>query len=152
LPPGKYTFRVTAANSDGVWNETSAKLDFSVAPSYYQANWFRVLCATVFLALLWAAYQFRVRQLNHQFNVTLEARVSERSRIARELHDTLLQSFHGLLLRFQTVFQLLPERPMDAKEKLGSAIEQAAAAITEGRMRCRDCAIPQCRATISRWR
>jgi len=133
LPPGKYTFHVTAANSDGVWNEASSKLDFSVAPAYYQTNWFRALCATVFLALLWAAYQFRVRQLHHQFDVTLEARVSERSRIARELHDTLLQSFHGLLLRFQTVFQLLPERPMDAKEKLGSAIEQAAAAITEGR-------------------
>jgi signal transduction histidine kinase/ligand-binding sensor domain-containing protein len=133
LPPGKYMFRVTAANSDGVWSETSAKLDFSVAPAYYQANWFRALCATVFLALLWAAYQFRVRQLHHQFDVTLEARVSERSRIARELHDTLLQSFHGLLLRFQTVFQLLPGRPMEAKEKLGSAIEQAAAAITEGR-------------------
>jgi signal transduction histidine kinase/ligand-binding sensor domain-containing protein len=133
LPPGKYTFRVTAANSDGIWNETAAKLDFSVAPAYYQTNWFRALCATVFWALLWAAYQFRVRQLHHQFDVTLEARVSERSRIARELHDTLLQSFHGLLLRFQTVFQLLPERPMEAKEKLGSAIEQAADAITEGR-------------------
>jgi signal transduction histidine kinase/ligand-binding sensor domain-containing protein len=133
LPPGKYTFRVTAANSDGVWNETSAGLHFSVAPAYYQTNWFRALCATAFLALLWAAYQFRVRQLHHQFDATLEARVSERSRIARELHDTLLQSFHGLLLRFQTVFQLLPERPAEAKDKLGSAIEQAAAAITEGR-------------------
>jgi PAS domain S-box-containing protein len=64
---------------------------------------------------------------------TLEARVSERTRIARELHDTLLQSFHGLLLRFQTVSHLLPERPGEAKEKLDSAIEQAADAITEGR-------------------
>jgi len=133
LPPGKYSFRVIASNSDGAWNESGAKLDFSIAPAYYQTNWFRALCATVFVALLWAAYQFRVRQLHHQFDVTLEARVSERSRIARELHDTLLQSFHGLLLRFQTVFQLLPERPMEAKEKLGSAIEQAADAITEGR-------------------
>jgi signal transduction histidine kinase len=49
------------------------------------------------------------------------------------LHDTLLQSFHGLLLRFQTVSQLLPERPLEAKEKLDSAIDQAADAITEGR-------------------
>src|SRR5208283_5718845 len=68
-----------------------------------------------------------------QFDITLDARLGERMRIARDLHDTLLQSFHGLLLRFQTVFQLLPERPMEAKEKLGSAIEQAAGAITEGR-------------------
>ena len=85
------------------------------------------------LALLWAAYQLRVRQLHQQFEMTLEARVGERTRIARELHDTLLQSFHGLLLRFQTVSQLLPERPTEAKERLDSAINQAAEAITEGR-------------------
>jgi len=133
LPPGKYVFRVIAANSDGIWNETAAKLDFSVAPAYYQTNWFRALCGALFLVLLWAGYQFRVRQLQHQFDLTLDARVSERTRIARELHDTLLQSFHGLLLRFQTVFELLPERPMEAKEKLGSAVDQAAAAITAGR-------------------
>jgi len=133
LPPGKYSFRVIASNSDGVWNDNAAKLDFYVAPAYYQTNWFRALCACIFLALLWAAYQWRVRQLQHQFDMTLEARVGERTRIARDLHDTLLQSFHGLLLRFQAVFQLLPERPVEAKEKLGSAIEQAADAITEGR-------------------
>jgi signal transduction histidine kinase len=63
----------------------------------------------------------------------LEERVGERTRIARDLHDTLLQSFHGLLLRFQTVSYLLPERPADAKETLDRAIEQAAKAITEGR-------------------
>ena len=133
LPPGKYTFRVIASNSDGVWNNSAAKLDFSVAPAYYQTNWFRALCAVFFMALLWAAYQLRVRQLHHQFEMTLDARVGERTRIARDLHDTLLQGFHGVLLRFQTAFQLLPERPVEAKEKLGSAIEQAAEAITEGR-------------------
>ncbi len=132
LPPGEYSFRVIACNSDGVWNDSAANLDFYVAPAYYQTNWFRALCATAFLALLWAAYQLRVRQLRHQFEMTLDARVGERTRIARELHDTLLQSFHGLLLRFQTVSQLLPERS-EAKEKLDSAIEQAAEAITEGR-------------------
>jgi signal transduction histidine kinase len=59
--------------------------------------------------------------------------VSERTRIARELHDTLLQSFQGLLLRFQSVLNVLPERPTEAKQRLQSAIDQAAAAITEGR-------------------
>src|SRR5208337_4006325 len=108
-----------------------AKLDFYVAPAYYQTNWFRALCATVFFALLWAAYQLRVRHLHKQFDMTLEARVGERTRIARELHDTLLQSFHGLLLRFQSVDNLLPEGP--AKQRLESAIDQAAQAITEGR-------------------
>jgi signal transduction histidine kinase len=133
LPPRKYSFRVVASNSDGVWSESTAKLDFSVTPAYYQTNWFRALCMVIFMGLLLVVYQWRVRHLRHEFEVTLETRVSERTRIARELHDSLLQSFHGLLLRFQTVFQLLPERPMEAKEKLGSAIEQTADAITEGR-------------------
>jgi hypothetical protein len=62
LPRGKYSFRVIASNSDGVWTANAARLDFSVAPAYYQTKWFRTLCATVFLALLWAAYQFRLRQ------------------------------------------------------------------------------------------
>jgi len=133
LPPGKYSFRVMAANSDGVWNESAARLDFSIAPAYYQTNWFRALCAMILLALLWAAYQFRARQLQQHFEMALDARVGERTRIARELHDTLLQSFHGLLLRFQTVSQLLPARPAEAKEKLQTAIQLAAEAITEGR-------------------
>jgi signal transduction histidine kinase len=85
------------------------------------------------LALLWAAYQYRIRQVQHAFEITLDARVGERTRIARELHDTLLQSFHGLLLRFQTASYLLPDRPAEAKEKLDGAIAHAAKAITDGR-------------------
>ena len=85
------------------------------------------------LAILGRAFNRAARQLDRQFEMTLEARVGERTRIARELHDTLLQSFQGLLLRFQTVFELLPESPVEAKEELGSAIQQAANAITEGR-------------------
>lgn len=133
LPPGNYRFRVTACNNSGVWNEAGTFLDFYVPPAYYQTNWFRASCVVAFLALLFALYQLRLRQLAHEFNMSLEARVSERTRIARELHDTLLQSFHGLLLRFQTVYALLPSRPDEAKQSLGSAIDQAADAITEGR-------------------
>jgi signal transduction histidine kinase len=133
LPPGKYSFRVIASNSDGVWNDSAAKLDFSVTPAYYQTNWFRALGAALFLTLLWAAYQWRVRQLAQQFNMRLEDRVSERTRIARDLHDTLLQSFQGVLLRFQLVHDLIPTRPAEAKQKLESAIDQAAQAIGEGR-------------------
>lgn len=132
LPPRKYRFRVTASDNRGGWNEQGDTLEFSIAPAYYQTNWFRALCAVFILTLLWAAYQLRVRRLRYEFEMTLDARVGERTRIARDLHDTLLQSFHGLLLRFQTVSQLLPEHS-DAKETLDSAIKQAAAAITEGR-------------------
>ena len=133
LPPGKYTFRVMAANSDGLWNESAASLAFSVTPAYYQTIWFRGAMVVFLVGLVWALYQWRIRLLQHEFELSLDARVGERTRIARELHDTLLQSFHGLLLRFQTVSQLLPERPTEAKEKLESAIHQAAEAITEGR-------------------
>jgi signal transduction histidine kinase len=71
--------------------------------------------------------------LHHDFALTLDARVGERTNIARELHDTLLQSFHGLMLRFQIVSELLPQRPIEAKEQLDRAMERAAMAITEGR-------------------
>jgi signal transduction histidine kinase len=101
--------------------------------TFYETNWFLVLCAAVFLVLLWMTYQWRVLQMQHQFEVTLEARVSERTRIARELHDTLLQSFQGVLLRLAIVSQLLRERPIEAKESLDSTMELAANAITEGR-------------------
>jgi signal transduction histidine kinase/streptogramin lyase len=133
LPPGKYSFRVIASNSDGVWNENAAKLDFSVAPAYYQSKWFRALGALALLTLLWAMYQWRVRQLAAQFNMRLEERVSERTRIARDLHDTLLQSFQGLLPRFQAAIYKLPEHPVDARETLEAAVDQASQAITEGR-------------------
>lgn len=133
VPPRRYTFRVMAANSDGVWNERAATLSFSVAPAYYQTSWFRALCALSFVALLWGAYRARTRSLQRRFEMKLQARVGERTRIARELHDTLLQSFHGLLLRFQTASSLLPESPSEAKQRLDAAIAQAATAITEGR-------------------
>ena len=74
-----------------------------------------------------------MRQVAREYQRRLDERVNERTRIARELHDTLLQSFHGLLLRFQTASYLLPERPAEAKEKLDGAIQHAAKAITEGR-------------------
>jgi signal transduction histidine kinase len=133
LPPRQYRFRVAACNNSGVWNETGAFLDFSIAPAYYQASWFLALCVVAFVTLLWAIHQYRLRQMERQFTIGFEARVSERLRIARELHDTLLQSLQGLLLRFQTASNLLPTRPEEAKQKLDHAIELAAEAVTEGR-------------------
>jgi signal transduction histidine kinase/ligand-binding sensor domain-containing protein len=133
LAPGPYRFRVMASNNSGVWNETGATLDFSIAPAYYQTRWFQALGVASAFAAVWVAYRFRVRQVARAYQRRLDERVSERMRIARELHDTLLQSFHGLLLRFQTASYLLPDRPAEAKEKLDGAIQHAAKAITEGR-------------------
>jgi signal transduction histidine kinase/ligand-binding sensor domain-containing protein len=133
LGPGRYRFRVTARNNDGVWNEAGTFLDFSIAPAYYQTNWFRALCAAAFLALLWAVYCLRVRQLRQKFAIGLEARVNERTRIARELHDTLLQSLHGVMFQFQAVRNLLPKRPQDAIQALDGAINRTEQAIAESR-------------------
>ena len=108
-------------------------LPIVITPPWYKTNLFRASSVGLFLALMWVAYHARMRQVQHAFEMTLEARVGERTRIARELHDTLLQSFHGLLLRFQTASYLLPDRPAEAKEKLDGAIAHAAKAITEGR-------------------
>jgi signal transduction histidine kinase len=133
LPPGKYSFRVIACNSDGVWNQSAAELDFSVAPAYYQTDWFRALCSVFALAMLWGAYQLRVRQVQQEITISLEAKLGERTRIARELHDTLLQSFHGLLYRFHAARNLLPGRPDEAMQALDSALIRAENALDEGR-------------------
>jgi ligand-binding sensor domain-containing protein/signal transduction histidine kinase len=133
LDPGKYVFRVQGSNGDGVWNEEGASLTVLITPPWWNTQWFRALLAAVFLGLLWAAYQLRVRQLHHEFAVTLEARVAERTRIARDLHDTLLQSFQALLPRLQAAIYKLPESAADARKTLEEAADQASGAITEGR-------------------
>ena len=131
MAPGEYSFRVVAANSYGVWNDQGAGVRFVLRPHFYQTNWFYLGCAAALLVLLWALYQLRLHQISHEFNARLEERVAERTRIARELHDTLLQSFQGLMLRFQVVHELLP--PGKAKETLESALDRADQAIVEGR-------------------
>jgi signal transduction histidine kinase/ligand-binding sensor domain-containing protein len=138
LRPLGYRFRVKAANNSGVWNEAGATLGFSIAPAMYQTNWFRALAAALFAGLLWAAWQLRLRQIERQLERTLDARVAERTRIARDLHDTLLQSFHGALLRFQSVSKVIPAGAVEASERLDRALDQAEAAITEARNAVQD--------------
>ncbi|MBV9726644.1 MAG: hypothetical protein JO299_15900, partial [Gammaproteobacteria bacterium] len=133
LPPGTYRFRVIASNNSGVWNTQGASVDFSIAPAYWQTTWFRALCVAAVVAFLALLYWLRIRQVAHRFDLLVDARVGERMRIARELHDTLLQSFNAALVRFRTVQKLLATRPDEARQTLDSAIEDARAAIVEGR-------------------
>jgi ligand-binding sensor domain-containing protein/signal transduction histidine kinase len=138
LPPRAYRFRVIACNNSGVWNETGAILDFSILPAYYQTTWFRLLCAAVFLLLLWTLYQLRLQQLRHQLAIGLEARVNERTRVARDLHDTLLQSFQGAVFQFQAARKLLLRNATNAMDVLDEAIQAAEEGIMEGRAAIHD--------------
>jgi signal transduction histidine kinase len=138
LGPGSYQFRVIACNSDGVWNEAGAILDFSILPAYYQTTWFRLLCGAAFLLLLWALYQLRLQQLRHQFTIGLEARVNERTRVARELHDTLLQSFQGAVFQFHAARKLLLRNADNVMQVIDEAIQAAEEGITEGRAAIHD--------------
>jgi signal transduction histidine kinase/ligand-binding sensor domain-containing protein len=95
LPPGMYRFHVTACNNDGVWNDVGAMIDFSVAPSWYQTNWFRIFCILSGLFAVWVVYRLRVRQISRAVSARFDERLAERTRIARDLHDTFLQTIQG---------------------------------------------------------
>jgi signal transduction histidine kinase len=133
LAPGNYVFRVIACNNSGLWNEAGDTLEFSIAPVYYQTNWFRALCVAAVLVLVWGLYRLRLHQLQRRFNAGLEAHVSERTRIARELHDTLLQNLHGLMFQFQAARNMLPREPHEAAGVLDSAIGATEQTITDSR-------------------
>jgi signal transduction histidine kinase/ligand-binding sensor domain-containing protein len=131
--PGNFLFRVVASNNDGVWNETGAAVRFSIAPAFYQTTWFLLLCVAAAACIAWAGYQLRVRQVTANLDMQFQERLSERMRIARELHDTLLQSFQGLMLHFQKARTLLPLHSAEAVQTLDLALDRADRAIAEGR-------------------
>jgi len=133
LRPGHYRFRVIACNNDGVWNEEGAALEFNLLPAFYQTKWFFLFCAAVTASLAWMAYRYRVRQVTGRLDMQFKERLSERTRIARELHDTLLQGFQGLMLHFQRARNLLPDRAAEAIQTLDKALDGAEQAIVEGR-------------------
>jgi streptogramin lyase len=133
LPPGNYVFRAQGATSRGPWNPEGITLSIEVLPPWWSTWWFESMAAVAILALFGTLYRLRLRQIAHQFDVRLEDRVAERTRIARDLHDNLRQGFHGLMMRFQLVQKMLPERPAEAEGALNIAMDRAARAITEGR-------------------
>jgi signal transduction histidine kinase/ligand-binding sensor domain-containing protein len=131
LSPRQYRFRVIACNNDSVWNESGASLDFSILPAWYQTVWFRSASVFCFALLLWMLYQLRLRQMERQYSIRSEERVSERTRIARDLHDTLLQRLHGLMFEFQAARNMFQKRPQEALLTLDDAIVGTERAITE---------------------
>jgi len=133
IPVGTHAFHVRASGSDGVWDRVGILYNITQRPYFYQMTWFRLLSACVLVFLLFAVYLVRVRQIIRQTLIRHEERLVERERIARELHDTLLQSFQGLTLHFQRARNLLPERAAEAIQTLDRALDGAEQAIVEGR-------------------
>jgi signal transduction histidine kinase/ligand-binding sensor domain-containing protein len=133
LRPGSYKFLVTACNNSGVWNQQGAALTLVVPPAWYQTTWIRLLALLLLGLLTYAFYLLRMRQYAAAMKERFNERLDERVRIARELHDTLLQSFHGLMFQFQAARNLLPRRPESAMEALDEAILTTEKAIAEGR-------------------
>jgi signal transduction histidine kinase/ligand-binding sensor domain-containing protein len=133
LAPGNYVFRVTAANNSGVWNEAGATLEFSVAPAWFQTDWFYASCVLASLLITWTTYRFRMRQVARGLHARFDERLSERTRIARDLHDTLLQSFQASLIQMQRARNHFSRSTEEATRTLDNAIGSAEQAIVEGR-------------------
>jgi ligand-binding sensor domain-containing protein len=133
LPAGNYMLRVQGSNNRGVWNEQGVALQLKILPPWWGTWWFRLSVIAAGLLSLWMLYRLRLLRLTREWNARFEGQVDERLRVARELHDTLLQSFQGLIPVFQTARNLLPGRADQASAVLEDGLKDAANAIVEGR-------------------
>ena len=132
LRPGKYRFRVIACNNDGLWNEEGATLDFIISPAWFQTAWFRILIVIAALLVLWSIYRLRVRQIALGISARFDERLAERTRLARELHDTFLQTIQGSKMVADDALEQSgdPIRLRRAMEQLATWLGQA---VNEGR-------------------
>ena len=129
-----YTFKLMGANNDGVSGDTSSLLTFTTPPALFQTTWIRPLVAVMFGGLLWAFFLIRFHRMKKQMEARLRERLIERERIARDLHDTLLQGFQMLVLRFQVITDTLsPDNP--ATSLLEESLARSEQALQEGRDR-----------------
>ena len=110
IPPGHYTFRVQAANNDGVWNTAGAALQFELEPHFYQTLWFYVLLAVATAALIALLLKRRLLAAEREFKAVL----GERNRIAREIHDTLAQGYVGISVQLEVLAELLRHKKVEA--------------------------------------
>jgi ligand-binding sensor domain-containing protein/signal transduction histidine kinase len=132
LSPGPYRFRVIASNSDGVWNSAEASLGFEIEPAFWQTWWFRLSLVLACALGIMVLYRLRMRGLTRQLNVRFEERLSERTRIAQELHDTLLQGFLSASMQLHVAVGRVPE-DSPAKSSLGRILQMMEQVIEEGR-------------------
>jgi len=140
LGPGDYQFHVIAANNDGIWNEAGASLRVSVAAAWYQTRSFKVLCVLLGGFLVWCIYHVRVRQLAATMGARFDERMAERTRLAQELHDTLLQTIQGTkmvaddALDESTDFERMRATMRRVSQWLGQATQEGRAALSSLRV------------------
>jgi signal transduction histidine kinase len=132
LKPGTYRFQVIASNNDGVWNMAGDSFSFTIPPRFYQTEWFLALIVLAVLALIYATFMVRLRVSTRLVEGRMHARLLERDRIARELHDTLLQGFQGIVLRLQGVARTMSECE-PSKVALEDTMDRADQVLIDGR-------------------
>ena len=132
LNPGHYTFHVKACNDSGVWNEQGATINFDIAPAWYQTVWFRVFAAALVIFFLAGVYLLRIRMIAERIELRVNERTSERMRISRELHDTLLQAIQGIVLRFSS---LTARVSPDVQGEMERSLDDAESLLVLGRDR-----------------
>ncbi len=129
VPPGDYRFEVLGANNDGVWSTTPATFSFNLQPYFTQTYWFDLLCGLLVLLLGWLVYRWRVHQVESRFRAVL----AERTRIAREIHDTLAQGFVGISVQLELAAQMLTTSPQAVREQLNQTRELVRDSLAEAR-------------------
>jgi signal transduction histidine kinase len=132
IPVGVHSFHIRASNGDGVWDRQGIVYNVTQRPFFYQTITFRLAAVMAGVLLLVGLYQLRLRQAAARLNARLEERLAERERIARDLHDTLLQGFQGLILRFHDAMMTIPE-PEPARQLMETALDRADEVMAEGR-------------------
>lgn len=132
IPPGKYFFQVIAANNDGVWNTVGDRIAIDLRPHFYQTRFFYGLCAMALVLLGWALYRYRVMQLRARFHAVLE----ERTRISRELHDSVNQGLTGVSVQLEAILQS-PQSSSISKH-LQNAAHMVRATLAESRRLIQD--------------
>lgn len=132
LSPGSYRFRVMASNSEGVWNSAEDVIGFEIAPAYWQTWWFRLAGLLALGLAVLALYRLRLLQLTRQLNVRFEERLAERTLIAQELHDTLLQGFLSAAMQLDVAVDQLPE-DSPSRPRLVRVLDLMRQVIEEGR-------------------
>ena len=137
LPAGHYTFHVQSATRQGAWNAPGIALRITILPPWWETWWFRLSCLAVCLGMLWTLYMRRLSQMATAMAVRMEERLGERERIARELHDTLLQGIQGLVLRFQAAAERIPASE-PARRMIEQALDRADEVLVEGRDRVKN--------------